>query len=285
LINDVIKRNCRLQVTIATLAIPQRRNARPLQWKLTRNHDILDSCEGLFVDMEGSWQPMWPPALDSTTYLPQKVSLDNLLHQDAMGRSRRLRLAVQIANTMMYLHGTDWLGNTWGKCDIFFRSRPVGKLFSIVNFRQPDLDKPFFYRRPHSVRNIQGAAGMNSPLQINKTLFSLGIILIELWFGKRLEDFPDNLQFPAGIERTNNTEYLIEIAQHLLGTVGNDARLLYGDVVRRCILGLDLSRPALENQDYKREVYTEVVSELERSWKTFVGRDERVGETKAAGVD
>ena len=96
---------------------------------------------------------------------------------------------------MMQLHDSAWLDRGWGKRDIFFLQQAVPRHTvdgGVALVREPEMDQPF-------VRQTFGTSGTLCPLQqlssprstlvqCDKTLFSLGIVLIELWFERHIED-------------------------------------------------------------------------------------------------
>ncbi|KAF8248841.1 hypothetical protein K440DRAFT_239844 [Wilcoxina mikolae CBS 423.85] len=99
-------------------------------------------------------------------------------------------------------------------------------------------------------------------LMCNKSLASLGIILVELWFGKRLEDLPGYPKGLSGNDRTICSGFIA--ASQLLETIQNEAGDMYAGVVRRCIRGIDHRDTSLEDESFMNEVHAKVVSELER---------------------
>jgi len=91
----------------------------------------------------------------------------------------------------------------------------------------------------------------------NKSLASLGIILVELWFGKRLEDLPG---YPQGLSSNNQTicsDFVV--ASQLLETIQNEAGDMYGGAVRRCIRGIDHRATSLEDESFMNEVHAKIV--------------------------
>ncbi|KAF8536958.1 hypothetical protein BDD12DRAFT_258064 [Trichophaea hybrida] len=210
-------------------------------------------------------------------YWTEAVSLDIVLQQgDLNGPDRgsdRLRLGVQLASSVMQLYSTAWLKESWGKGDIFFPQTTekarltTGGMHDIL---KPVLEKPL-------VRRSFDPAGDKSPpttttrspfVQYDKSLLSLGIILIELWFATRLQDLPEYLEARQQFnDRTDSTDY--ETANRLLPKIDCLAGPIYGGAVRRCIRGLDCTATTLDDEGYKNEVQSKVVSELERNWKAF----------------
>jgi hypothetical protein len=208
------------------------------------------------------------------------VSLDTLLSQGILQRPDRLRIGVQLASSLLQLHATGWLRESWGKGDIYFpqvtgKAQTInGKVTSIL---QPVLNKPFVRRsfaRPGAIvqPQIPENATKKSPFShTNKSLFSLGIILIELWLGQRLQDLPEFASAPNGDHEYGTDDTECDVANQLIPRIEDEAGAMYGGAVRRCIRGLDYTATSLEDPGFKNEVHFKVVAELERSWRAYTG--------------
>ena len=59
------------------------------------------------------------------------------------------------------------------------------------------------------------------------------------------------------------------VAQGLIDKLYGDAGDNYGDIVRRCIIGLDHKETQLENDEFKNEVYLKVLQPLEKHLELF----------------
>jgi hypothetical protein len=104
-------------------------------------------------------------------------------------------------------------------------------------------------------------------LRYDRSLFSLGIILIELLIGKRVEDLPE---YPEdSYQLDDNAEY--QTADRLItsGRIDMEADTIYGGALRRCIRGLDCNATSLEDDGFKHEVQVKVIAELEKFWNTY----------------
>ena len=58
-------------------------------------------------------------------------------------------------------------------------------------------------------------------------------------------------------------------------TFHEEAGLDYGNAVKLCILGVTSGETSLDNDEFRKEVYTQVVLVLERNFKCFEGGLER----------
>ncbi|KAF8535632.1 hypothetical protein BDD12DRAFT_892256 [Trichophaea hybrida] len=204
-----------------------------------------------------------------------------LLEHGTLEVRDRLKLGVALATAMMQLHTTKWFGESesWGRRDIFFPQEtanfePVGG--EAVSIRRPIIDNPFV-RQAFSIRPQNTTRLTNSELlaslfvRYDRSVFSLGIVLIELWIGKRLEDLPEYLQIVNSGQNTDTAQY--GSASLLIDKIREEAGPMYGDAVRRCIRDLDYPKNSLDDKDFKTEVQAMVVAGLERNWKAYIDQE------------
>jgi len=237
-----------------------------------------NSCLGVLVAAGVQWR-LWPAADPlSSRYILETVSLDTLLQRGTLDRRDRLQLAVQLAKVMMHLHATQWLGERWGKRDIFFpqvTTKAEDDNGKLVTVRKPMTNNPLVRQtfgsleHPSTGTPGQSEATSTTPclLRYDRSLFSLGIILIELLIGKRVEDLPE---YPEdSYQLDDNAEY--QTADRLItsGRVDMEADTIYGSALRRCIRGLDCNATSLEDDGFKHEVQVKVIAELEKFWNTY----------------
>lgn len=109
--------------------------------------------------------------------------------------------------------------------------------------------------------------GTGSLVQTNQNLLSLGIVLIELHFGKCLEECSG----PSGPKKTLNRQDMADMARNLVHSVYDTAGDLYGDAVRRCVLGLDYRETRLEMDEFKMQVMYSILIPLEEHFRIFCG--------------
>jgi len=217
-----------------------------------------------------SWLIRIPTSWLCVDYRAELVSLDQLLQREDIEQGDRLRLGVELASSLMHLHTTRWLDESWGKCDILFpqkasrKRRMSGEEIMIL---EADLKKPVVRSfRPQSHSRQQSEATARVPISYDKNLFSLGVVLIELWFGKRLQDLSE----PQDTVVKDNPDFTNWItALRLVPIIEEEAGEMYGGAVRRCIQGMDSAVRTLENDDFKSKFATEVVSELERNCEAY----------------
>jgi len=180
---------------------------------------------------------------------------------------KRLVLGVKLASTVMQLHTTDWLTETWNKDDILFPAQHNGTAV---------LSKPMICRKfsssvtpPQQVKGARASDNHNLlSIPVNKSLYCLGIVLIELWFQKDLNDLRDD-PGPMSDEEQFLTAYK-QITQ-----LEQSAGATYAGAVRCCILGSGLGdgKPDLREPQFQREVHNKIISPLEDNLKWFCGVD------------
>ncbi|MCJ1423360.1 hypothetical protein MMC29_001243 [Sticta canariensis] len=197
----------------------------------------------------------------------QTVSLKALFAQTALEKKDRLILGIKLASTLLQLHRTPWLKETWGKSDILFMKECSGTQMVLV--QKPFLSKPFIPptctlpRRPTDESSP-------SPEVRNKSIFALGILLIELWFGQPLEDLRKPEDFGSHSQVNHVTDFAT--ARRLSEIIYREAGDWYGDAVRRCIYcEFDQRHNSLDSQALKEAVHRGVVTPLEKNLTSFCG--------------
>ena len=163
------------------------------------------------------------------------------------------------------LHDTRWLDEIWDKRDIVFLVDPT-------NSDKASTERPAVWRSFSSLPPIPtGTTGPpGSIAQCNKTLFSLGVVLLELWFWKSLDELErDELSSnPESSDWTSAVRSFVT-AGRMVQKLHTDALPLYSGAVHCCIRGLSYPETSLSKDDFKKEVYHKVVCPLEDNMKLF----------------
>jgi hypothetical protein len=193
------------------------------------------------------------------------VSLENILSQkDQLNRpftrSDRLHLAVTLASSVLQLHQTPWLDESWSKKDIFFIRRGD----------QVFYEHPFVCRRfsANSDAIVDRDTRTSFLFIRNGTVFALGIVLIELWYGKPL----DELRVPADCRNDPtlavNSDYVT--ADRLANILDEEAGCAYASAVRRCVrCDFGTRETTLEDIGFRKAVFDGVVTSLEKTLVHF----------------
>ncbi|KAF8458484.1 hypothetical protein BGX38DRAFT_1265212 [Terfezia claveryi] len=136
----------------------------------------------------------------------------------------RLSLGIKLASSVIQLHQTPWLNESWSKQDIVFFVDP--------RTRHPLIENPMVLHNlsaPPSDLTQQQWPGI---VRRNKLLFSLGVVLWKLWFWRRLEDDPDLKAHLTHGQLSDNMPFAI--AGIAFQKLDGDASLKYCDAVRTC---------------------------------------------------
>ena len=165
-----------------------------------------------------------------------------------LSKKSRLRLAVILASTALQLHNTPWIHKKWGKQDIRFHNGDVdhphiSKTFTKDAIEVKDVTKPSW-----------------TPIR-NDSIFNLGVLLLELSYGKSLDSFRTHEDPPIF------TEYAI--ASRLVTGLSEEESSGYVDAARACIFcdfGTKIKISSLDNEAFRQAVYEDVVAPLEDDW-------------------
>lgn len=259
-------------------------------------------CIGILVDASNErWHRIWPPppSLLQSPYVPESVPLDELLHPGCLEKWDRLNLGVKLASAVMQLHGTPWLGESWGGNDILFMQKVITRRMKTGNLPcqyvqtyEPVIDQPFVRRMFGSSEALVPLEQITPPPQenvlpeYNKSLFSLGIVLTELWFERRIEELRTQPSQALASNTQDSTSYIPTMdhadyatAQQCIGKLNTYAGDKYGLAVSRCIDGLNrpgepprASQNTLDNEVFKNDVYINIVCLLEKNLEVHLPR-------------
>ncbi|ORY13201.1 hypothetical protein BCR34DRAFT_623972 [Clohesyomyces aquaticus] len=176
----------------------------------------------------------------------------------------KLRIAVDLASSVLQLYKTPWLEERMAHDSIFFIHRPGVSLY----------DHPYVCRKFAPQIGSSGTSTSSvttAPCRVirNQTLFTLGLLLIELWYGKCIEELcePCDLmcQGTPGVEWCT-AERLVE------NDIEFEAGICYSEAVRRCIrCDFDRKDLDLNEESFQEVVYDRVVASLERTLQQFTG--------------
>jgi len=190
----------------------------------------------------------------SSPSLTSTMSLDDVLRgRVRLSTKQRLELGIKLASSVMQLHNSGWLAEEWGRKDVFFLLDSEG----IATFENPLISWS------NSISTTSAEKAERTVVQCNQTLLSLGIILIELYHGKCLEECSD---IDSGDRGTAAQKTRHSRAWSLVDLLYDDAGDLYGDVVRRCVRGLDHRESSLDQKGFKLEVFQKVLYPLQTNY-------------------
>ena len=191
------------------------------------------------------------------------VSLAELLSLPEPSRRERLKLGVRLASSVLQFHTTNWLQERWSKKDIYLIQGDSSQSSS------PGLEAPVVRQAFTPEPSFSEASMESHIINSNLSLFSLGIVLIELWFWKSVESFQDD--GPQKYSFLDFDVVRLVTAKKLVKRLYGDAGDNYGNIVRRCIFGWDHKETQLENDEFKNEAYLKVLQPLEEHLELFCG--------------
>lgn len=184
-----------------------------------------------------------------------------------LSRLERYSIALTLASSLLQLYSSPWIGEAWSKNDIYFLIAAEGSPRPIL------VDKPYITRKftshppQSSTSTVSEQPGRNAS---TKSIQALGIMLLELCFGKAIEDQPIRSTYLGPDGQPNDmTDFCT--AQHwlqhdALGEGGPE----YAEAIRRCLFcAFGPKSTDLEDDELRAAVYTEVVERLEGAVRQF----------------
>ncbi|KAK5787561.1 hypothetical protein VI817_010058 [Penicillium citrinum] len=187
------------------------------------------------------------------------VTLAEVLQDPSFGQEHRYRVGLKLASTVMQLHATAWLTDYWSKHDIaFFRSQD-GK----VDFGSP------FIRRHFQTFDLTGLADnlpKTRPIASIPCLFSLGIVLLELWYREQFDNLKNDY------ERNMPSEFSDHVASRRL-VEEMDCLPNYKHSVLRCLFGVDAAYNSLVEDKLRDEVQEKILLPLEEDLKFYCAKE------------
>jgi hypothetical protein len=232
---------------------------------------LTNSCIGYLLDPVGRKQGIH--SLDTLKNHTQRQWTSFSLHQVLTKRGNvtrhptlldKLQIATKLSSNVLQLHNTPWLSDDWRSSDVFFLYRS-GAI------------PPSIYEDPFVYGSLSPQRGKSTPNQRttsrvirNQTLFALGVLLIELWYGQPLEELQSagdlNHQGTPGIAWCTATRIAEEEIEFQAGK-------RYADAVRRCIrceFG-EHRTPDLQSESFQQAVFEGVVVPIEKTLEQFQG--------------
>lgn len=201
-------------------------------------------------------------------------SLEDLLEashhpgQDGLSRKERLQIAVVLASSVLQLDGTSWLKTGWSSGDIYFHHENSQRIGAAELPRLPYLSwQPCCDNTMPAV----GLLRLNNYMIRNDILLALGLVLVELCFGRTLTEMckPEDLD---GDETVTKARTATRLHRRVDAEMGPN----YADVVRRCLYQtFDVQELSLDLEEVQQKVLDGVVAPLVDDLNSF-NRDLRV---------
>jgi hypothetical protein len=183
------------KVTFETQSAPSQSLQKPLVAEITNLCERI-ACYSPDLSQYGSLsggvnQYLVQPLTKADTDLPRKVTLERLLSGKfgyRFERKERLHTALILASSYMQLYPTPWLKSKWTKKDIFFFYS--GGLENICTY-QPYISQDLSGTVPHAETDSSTDFSIATTVAFQDSIRNLGIMLLELCFGKAIEENDD----------------------------------------------------------------------------------------------
>ena len=175
------------------------------------------------------------------------ITLDEILRNQkefSLSLRQRYTIALAIASSYVQLHATPWIWAQWNKCDIYLLYDSSSSVF----YEQPRISKKMSKQMPPS------------PGPHDRSLVSLGIMLLELAFGQALEHNRFRLRHPTIINPDSNHYLDAAAAKEWCESQAEDNHPHFAGVVLWC-LGHATSRKKmdLDNDTWRTDLFNNVV--------------------------
>ena len=194
-----------------------------------------DACLGYLVDALQRKHVIYPllPSNNCSQQQWAAYSLHEILTSQTSTNRRltqlnKLQIAVDLSSSVLQLYETPWLDESWGEDDVYFIQRPGAPSASLY-------EHPYVYRKfSSSAQHTHSIQARRTKIRVirNQTLYTLGILLIEVWYGKSIQE----LQTASDLDCQGTPGVSWCTAEHLVeNDLEFEAGKRYSDAVRRCI--------------------------------------------------
>ncbi|KAF5696849.1 hypothetical protein FMUND_15577 [Fusarium mundagurra] len=191
-----------------------------------------------------------------TTTSPPFVTLDQVLSGKVSpqpSRKQRYELALILASSFLQLRNSSWLPIPFRKADIFFKRDPNDSTLLL-------LDQPHIRRQFDGGRKAKLPAPATIVSGASDSLDQLGIMLLELCFGKALEDQPCRREWPKGANSKEGAVFDLMAARNWQGQILEEAGFDYAEAVGWCLGGNRSTAP----ERWRQEMLPKVIQRLQR---------------------
>ena len=184
------------------------------------------------------------------------ITLDRILSydfEDRLSRRQRYSIALLVASSVGQLQYTPWLRTGLCKKDIFFFPSDEDNL--IIPYSGPFICQNFSKSYTH----------LSTDFPVNDcNFYSLGILLQELCFGCRLEDYDLYKKYPSTTDAAAKYAFDVVAALKWSGSVSGEGGDDYAAAVKWCFTGVTNSK-----RNWRGELIKNVVQPLEMCMEHF----------------
>jgi hypothetical protein len=185
------------------------------------------------------------------------ITLEHILSPEFegyMSRRQRYSIAMLVASSIGQLHCTPWLRNGLCKKDVLFFPSSDDK--SVIRYDEPYIRQDFSHDRNHQP--------FTDSFVIDRNFHSLGILLLELCFGSRLEDHQLRRSYPSTTDSAARYAFDVLTALQWSSSVRDEGGDDYATAVKWCFTGT-----TDEVKNWRGEIIRNVVWPLERCMQHF----------------
>ena len=181
----------------------------------------------------------------------------------------RLWLACTLSPMVLKLHSTQWLEDPWIRKDIIFLETCRDSVHSAI---VPYVSHNFVRRRDKARQSTELGQEQACDYAMSPTLFTLGIVLIEIGLRKPIEMLARELLLPQDAPETvNYSARQLLTAQKVLKTkeLHRNICVRYQQVVRSCIHCDELGDGDLNDEEVQYKFFQVVVTVLDEIRRDF----------------
>lgn len=188
-----------------------------------------------------------------------------------LSQKQRLSIAVALSSSILQFYESPWLQDMWGEEDVHFFLYGVDK-HNRPLISDPCLSRSFRQQPDNSTTMVANQDSENCFLNaqiVNKTLFALGIVLMELCLNKSFDQLYEASDVQEGHLSVIDA---YQAAMDNVDEVFDEGGCEYGRVVQRCLkceFGIQDSMKRLDFDKFRALVYEGVVAPLEQDLHQF----------------
>lgn len=174
-----------------------------------------------------------------------------------MSRREKLKLAITLSYSLLFLHDSAWVSRGWKKEDLFFFYKRED---------EPDYESPYLSARlTNSRKLLNNDKGSGAPVPSSEGILTLGILLLEIFEEKPIERWrtlKDKKHLNAFTDR-----YVAERMVEKMDSSPSQA------AVRACLDWMKKFRSeiSLEKQEVRLELFERVIAPLEEELELLNG--------------
>ncbi|KFY40339.1 hypothetical protein V495_05476 [Pseudogymnoascus sp. VKM F-4514 (FW-929)] len=257
------------KVTFETQSAPSQSLQKPSTAEITNLCERI-ACYSPDLSQYGSLsgevnQYLVRPLTKADSDLPRKVTLESLLSGKSgyrFERKERLHTALILASSYMQLYPTPWLKSKWTKKDIFFFYS--GGLENICTY-QPYISQDLSGTVPHAEADSSTDLSAATTDAFKVSIENLGIMLLELCFGKVIEENDDWKKIASNVAKLDekmlrfvNYSAARDWYSQVLGESGPE----YLGAVRWCLHYVANGSSDEKADTWREDMFVEVVEPL-----------------------